>query len=174
MENNQHRIINLHDLLKYDAGKFIVAEMQLKKNLHEWINQAGSLQLKAALQKYHDFVDQHIQKLEGFIKDETFSSLSITDHVMNAFLTESNEKIKCCVDVEVKDACLLAGIQTICHFKISLYGSAAAFSKVLEMENAAGVFYEMEINEKYIDGLLSQLAEFEINKRAQAPIVIEY
>ena len=37
---------------------------------------------------------------------------------------------------------------------------------------AASVFHEMEINEKHIDDRLSQLAEFEINRKARTPIVI--
>jgi hypothetical protein len=40
------------------------------------------------------------------------------------------------------------------------------------MEKQAAVFYEAEINEKQIDDRLSQLAQFEINVKAKAPIVI--
>jgi ferritin-like metal-binding protein YciE len=80
--------------------------------------------------------------------------------------------MKYCADPEVKDACLLACIQAINHFKISEYGTAAAFAKELNMEKSATVFHEMEINEKHIDDRLSQLAEYEINRKARAPIVI--
>ena len=40
------------------------------------------------------------------------------------------------------------------------------------MENQAVIFHEAEINEKQIDDRLSQLAEFEINVKAKAPIVL--
>jgi len=91
---------------------------------------------------------------------------------MHAFIEEAEEKLNACTDAEVRDACLLACIQSINHFKISTYGTAAAFAKALDMENQAVIFHEAEINEKQIDDRLSQLAEFEINVKAKAPIVL--
>ena len=63
MTENNPGIHGLHTLLDYDARKFIIAEILLKKTLPEWINMAGSLKLKTVLQKYLDFVQQHIQKM---------------------------------------------------------------------------------------------------------------
>ena len=168
-ENNQ-TITTLHNLLDYDARKFTSAEIQLKKSLQEWINKAGSLKLKNVLQKYLDFVQQHVQKMDGFFVEEQISSLSLTNKIMQAFIEEADQKLAACTDAEVKDACLLANIQVINHFKISMYGTAAAFANALGMEKQAVVFHEAEINEKQIDDRLSQLAEFEINARAKAPI----
>jgi ferritin-like metal-binding protein YciE len=165
-ENNQ-TIATLHNLLDYDARKFTSAEVQLQFILPEWINQAGSLKLKAVLQKYLDFVQKHVQKMEGFYEEEKILSLSLTNRVMHAFIEETNEKLSNCADSEVKDACLAACIQTINHFKISAYGTAAAFANALAMEKQAAVFHEAEINEKQIDDRLSQLSEHEINIKAK-------
>ena len=66
MTENNLTITNLHDLLDYNARKFTNAEIQLKNNLTEWIAKAGALKLKDVLRKYLDFVQQHVQKLEGF------------------------------------------------------------------------------------------------------------
>ena len=172
MEDNFRAISTLQDLLNYEASKFTAAEIRLKQDLEKWINRASSLQLKTVLQKYFAFVQQHVPKLENFLEEENISSFSIADRVMKAFVEETNEKINCCRDAEVMDACLLASVQVINHFKISIYGTAAAFAKELNMEKASRVFHEMEINEKHIDDRLSQLAEFEINRKARTPIVI--
>jgi ferritin-like metal-binding protein YciE len=172
MAENKQTITTLHDLLDYDARKFTSAEIQLKKSLPEWINKAGSLTLKTVLQKYLDFVQQHVQKMELFFEEEKISSLSLTNKVMQAFIEETKEKLSDCTDAEVKDACLLACIQEINHFKISVYGTAAAFAKSLDMEKFAAIFHEAEANEKQIDDRLSQLAEHEINIKAKAPIVL--
>ena len=91
---------------------------------------------------------------------------------MQAFIKETTEKLAACADAEVKDACLLACIQSVNHFKISAYGTAAAFARALDMDKQAAVFYEAEINEKQIDDRLSQLAEYEINGRAKTAIVL--
>ncbi len=172
MEQVNAHIQTLHQLLDYQAAKFTAGEVLLKKNLAEWINQSGSLQFKIVLQKYLDLVQEHVQKMETFIEDEKINSLDIGDRVMKAFVEEANEQMNCCTDREVKDACLLACVQGINHFKISIYGTAAAYAKALDKEKAAITFHEMEVNEKQIDDRLSQLAEYEINSRARTPIVI--
>ncbi len=172
MANNNQTITTLHNLLDYDARKFTSAEIQLKKSLPDWIAKAGSLKLKTVLQKYLDFVMQHIQKMEGFFEEEKIDSLSLTNRVMHAFIEEADEKISNCSDPEVRDASMLSCIQNINHFKISTYGTAAAFAKALGMEKQAGIFHDAEVNEKQIDDRLSQLAEFEINNRAKSPIVL--
>jgi len=172
MTENIQTITTLHNLLDYDARKFTSAEVQLKNSLPGWISKAGSLKLKTVLQKYLDFVQQHVQKLEGFFEEEQISSLSLNNRVMHAFIEEAEEKLNDCTDAGVRDACLLACIQAINHFKISTYGTAAAFAKALDMEKQASVFHEAEINEKQIDDRLSQLAKFEINVKAKAPIVL--
>lgn len=91
---------------------------------------------------------------------------------MLAFIEETNEKLNSCADQKAQDACLLACIQGINHFKISLYGTAAAFAKQLEMEKFASLFHKAEVNEKQIDDRLSQLAEHEINIAAKTPVVL--
>lgn len=172
MENTTTKITTLHNLLDYDACKFTNAEVQLKNGLQEWVNTATSMQLKNVLHKYLDFVLVHIQKFDDFFEDEKIDSVSTNNRVMQAFIEETNEKLALCNPVEVKDACLLACVQAIIHFKISMYGSAAAFANSLGMEKAATIFHEALINEKHIDDRLSQLAEFEINSKARAPITI--
>jgi ferritin-like metal-binding protein YciE len=172
MAENNPTVTTLHNLLDYDARKFTSAEVQLKNILPQWIHQTGSLQLKTVLQKYLDFVQQHVKKMEYFFEEEKISSLSAINRVMQAFIEETGEKLLNCTDTQVKDACLLASIQAINHFKISMYGTAAAFANALEMEKAAAIFHEAEVNEKQIDDRLSQLAEHEINTRAKAPIVL--
>ena len=172
MADDIQTITTLHNLLDYDARKFISAEVQLKNILPEWISKAGSLQLKTVLQKYLELVKHHIQKMEAFFEEENIISLSLTNRVMQAFIEEANEKLGNCTDAQVKDACLLACIQAINHFKISTYGTAAAFANALGMEKPATVFHEAEINEKQIDDRLSQLAEHEINVKAKAPILL--
>lgn len=170
MSQNNPTITTLHHLLDYDASKFVSAEVQLKNSLPDWINKAGSLKLKTVLQKYLDFVQQHVQKLNNFFEEEKITSLSLTNRIMQAFIDETEEKLSNCTDAEVKDACLLASIQSINHFKISAYGTAAAFANAMGMQKQAGIFHEAEVSEKQIDDRLSQLAEYEINKNARAPI----
>ena len=144
MENNQP-ISTLRNLLDYDARNFIIAEIQLEKSLHDWIDKASSLQLKNVLQKYLGYVQQHIPEMNEFYENEKINSISISNRIMQAFIDETNEKLSGCQDSQVKDACLLACIQVINHYKISAFGTAAAFAYALEMEKEGGIFRQIEI-----------------------------
>ena len=66
MADNNQTVTTLRNLLDYDARKFTSAEIQLQNILPQWIQQAGSLQLKTVLQRYLDLVQQHIKKMEYF------------------------------------------------------------------------------------------------------------
>lgn len=172
MTQEQITISTLHNLLDYEAGKFASAEHQLSNALQVWINQAGSVKLKAVLQRYQHEVERHLLQINNFIEDEHLLSLRLTNQVMKAFIDDANEKLNFCADQEIKDACLLAGVQLINHFKIGAYGTAAAFANTLEMEHAAAFFHQAEVSEKQIDDRLSQLAQYEINSRAKTPITL--
>jgi ferritin-like metal-binding protein YciE len=91
---------------------------------------------------------------------------------MQAFIDETDEKLNFCSGENIKDASLLASIQRINHFKISAYGTAAAFANALGMEEAATTFHSAEIKEKQIDDRLSQLAEHEINREAKSTVLL--
>jgi ferritin-like metal-binding protein YciE len=110
--------------------------------------------------------------MESFFVEESFTYLSMVNRIMQAFIEETEEKLASCSDTEVKDACLLACIQDINHYKISTYGTAAAFATDLGLDDAAVIFRELEINEKHIDDRLSQLAEHEINIKAKATLAL--
>lgn len=167
MKDNTDAINNLHHLLDYDARKFLTAETVLKNTLPGWISKAGSMKLKTVLQKYLDYVQQHIQKMEGFYKEEDIVQTGIANLVMPAFVAEAEEKLQYCSDNAITDACLVESVQSVNHYKICAYGTAAAFANALGMENQAAFFKEATVNEKQIDDRLSQLAEHEINDTAK-------
>lgn len=172
MATDTPSITSLHDLLDYDASKFTSAEIELRNSLQHWINRASSPKLKSVLQRYHDYVQQHLHKMEIFFQEEKITAFSISNKIMMAFIAQTEEKLSYCADASIKDACLLACVQAINHFKISTYGTAAAFAKALDMEKFAQLFHEAEVNEKQIDDRLSQLAEHEINMEAKTHVVL--
>lgn len=172
MANNAQTITTLHNLLNYDAQKFTSAEVLLKNNLHNWINIAASPMLKAVLHQYLLFVEQHIQQLDDFLEAEYIGSLFAHNRVMQAFSEETEEKLQACSDPKVRDAALLACVQLVNHFKISMCGTAAAFANALDMKLYATLFHNAEVNERQIDEQLSVLAGHEINIGARNPVAL--
>ena len=169
MEVNNSSISDLGKLLDYDISQCISAENQLHVILPDWINKTTSQKLKAILEKYREFIQQHIQKMETLLDESSSAFRDTKNRIMDAYIKEAEQTMFTCQDMDVRDAALLASIQAINHFKISVYGTAAAFAKVLNMEKQAEVFYWIDINEKHIDDRLSQLAEHEINVKAKDP-----
>lgn len=175
MNNTEKQIWTLHDLLDLDVSKFSVVEVQIKNHLtNHWIQIAQSIKLKSILLRYVELISAHIEKLDYFIKQEKFISLSSKHQIIQAFIKESDKKLSICADGEVRDACMLACIQEINHYKISCYGTAAAFANALNNNKYAEIFHELEVNEKQIDDRLNQLAGFEINIRAKSPSILTH
>ncbi|MBC7565449.1 MAG: DUF892 family protein [Pedobacter sp.] len=163
-------INNLQDLLDLNTSQFSSAEIELKKKLLQWANTASSMQLKMIIKKYISFTSQHLQSMDTFLQNEKILSVSSANPIMLAFIKLIDEKLEVCKNPEVRDACVLAGIQLICHFKISSYGTAAAYAKLIGKEEFAKVFFESEVNERHIDDELTQLAIYEINTNAMTPL----
>lgn len=172
MNTSNPTIVTLNDLFDTEISGFVHAEIQLKKFLTVWTNSVHSLSLKTILQKYQSFIEEHIQQLNALADDEKIPSIPLTNKVMSAFLEDAEYKLLLCADHDVKDACLLASIQIINHYKISSYGTGAAFANALEKRIQAGLLHGAEENEKEIDRRLTYLAEHEINIRATAPILL--
>jgi ferritin-like metal-binding protein YciE len=165
-------ISTLHQLLDFNTQHFIVGEVHLQKALHSWIEKASAVKLKAVFQKYLEHIDHNIQSFEKFIDVEKMNLISNEHKVLNVLIEDADTKFNYCSDPEIKDACLLASVQVINHYKICAYGTAAAYANTLGLEEAGKLFKLAEINEKQIDDRLSQMAEFEINKKAASPIVL--
>jgi ferritin-like metal-binding protein YciE len=163
-------ISTLRNLLNYDILVLNNAELQLRNILPSWISRASSPKLKEVLHKYLDNVQDHTQRIATFMSSESIMDIGIVSRVMQAHIDEAEDILSYCTDAEVKDVFLLASVQQINHFKICRYGTVASFSKAIGMDRAAEIFHTAEVAEKQIDDRLSQLAEFEINNRAKAPI----
>lgn len=173
MKEQNQQIESLHGLLDYKAQRFACAEVYLKNALEEWLQVIQDSKLKAVLQKYREMVEEHVNMLEKFLAAEAVLSVSLTNRVMNIFIEDAREQLDACGDGTVRDTCLLSCVQSICHFKISMYGTAAAYAKNLGMEPEAGIFHHAMADEKQIDDRLSQLAEHVVNIKADLPASLE-
>lgn len=162
----------LRQLLDEDTSRMISAEMQLKNSIAGWVSKENPAQLRALLHDYLDIVEQHIRQLEFFCEEEKIGTFHLSNRIMKAYIAEADEKLSGCSCPEVRDACLLAIIQGINHFKISVYGTAAAFAGAVRLQKAGLLFHQAELDEKEMDERLSYLAEHELNRKAAAPEVL--
>jgi len=169
METNS-TILCLHKLFNTDIKKFLSAEAELKSALSLWATNSMAGSFRTLLLDYQDVIQGHIEKLNGLIVKEQITTVPILNKVMLALIYEANEATSVCKYQEVKDACLLGGVQNIIHWKIGSYGTAATFASTLELEGIASVFHQLVKNEKYFDERLTHLAKHNINNLAVEPL----
>lgn len=168
----QKKLSCLRHLLDEDMARLLAAETALRHRLTDWLRDNHYLSLNLILQNYLDMTEEHAEKLADFLELEKAPPALPSSPVMEAFLEEVDRKLDLCSCQELKEACLLGGIQAINHYKISAYGTAAAFAQAVESKHAAAVFHQAESDEKDIDQRLSHLARHEINLKAKAPILL--
>lgn len=161
-------ISSLRQLLDEDISRMASAEMQLKNSIAGWVSNDNAVPLRLLLHDYLDIVEKHIRQLEFFWEEEQTGSFHCPNRVMKAYIAEADDKLAGCTGPGIKDACLLAAVQRINHFKISVYGTAAAFAGALRLQQAGLLFHQAELDEKDMDERLSYLAEHELNKKAIA------
>ena len=167
MKDDILNISNLHNLVDYNGRKLFGAEKLLENVLPEWIIKAGSVSLKNVLHQYLDLIKHNIENLKIFINNEGVGKLSRANDIMQAFIVDIREQLSNCTDIEIIDACLLSCIQSINHYKIYMYGTAATYAKALDSQETAAIFHQAKLNEEEIDHSLTQLAKTEINIRAR-------
>jgi ferritin-like metal-binding protein YciE len=172
MPHKNPTITTLRQLLRSNCLMMSDTERQLKENIPLWIEKTDSEKLKSTLTKYLYFISLHLNRLDSIFIDDTSKAGPVSCRTIETMLTETNEHLGLCADKEVWNASLIANVQLFNHYKISAYGTLAAFATRLGDTDAVTFFREAEVNEKHIDDRLSQLAEFEINPKAQAPLVL--
>lgn len=158
---------NLKDLLYEETGGLIGIEMELQRHLKKWEMTEYSPSVQFLLRYYLDSVEGHIENLTTFSNIERIPSVQFSSNIIKVLAEEIDDDLDNCSCREVKEACLITGIQGINHYKISLYGTVACFANAMELKHVAGIFHEAVEDEKNIDKKFSHIAQHIININAK-------
>jgi len=124
--------------------------------------------LKQAFQKHFQETQRHVSRLEQAFVDLGRSATRETCDAMKGLISEGSEIISASGSPEVKDAALIAAGQRVEHYEIAGYGSARTFAEHLGHTNVSRLLQSTLEEEKNTDSLLTQLAEREINVKAES------
>lgn len=171
MDKAQGRVVSLNDLLALEAGRIMEGEKELIQALPVWIQKTSSSQLRGILTQYQNYIGHHADQMANFFINHPTVSTVGRNLVIKALIDDTNDKLRRCADAEIYDACLLAAVQEINHYKISIYGTVTAFCNELGQRDAAGIFLRAEKDEKRIDEQLTFQAQSDINELAKAPVI---
>ncbi|ANE49948.1 ferritin-like domain-containing protein [Flavisolibacter tropicus] len=165
-----HSIVSLNDLLALEASRIMQGEKELIQALPTWLHRITSSLLRNILFQYQSYIEHHAEEMTNYFIKQSETAIG-KNRVMRALIDDTNEKLRHCADAEIYDACLLAAVQEINHYKISIYGTVTAYFNELGQRDTASIFLRAEKDEKRIDEQLSIQAHSDINELAKAPVI---
>lgn len=171
MEKVSRSVVTLSDLLALETGRIMEGEKHLIEVLPGWIQRVSSEKLRHILDQYLEYIKHHEQQMVNYFIHHTATPVPGRNRVMAALVEEAAEKLRYCADPEIYDACLLACVQEINHYKISVYGTVTAYFNALNQHDSATIFHKAEKDEKRIDEQLSFQADLDINELARTPVI---
>ena len=160
---------DLNDLFLDTLKDIYFAEKKILSALPKMAKAARSPKLKAAFEKHLTETDGQIDRLEQVfaLLDETPRGKTC-DAIMG-IIDEGKEIMSEFKGMPAIDAGLLAAAQAVEHYEISRYGTLKTWAAELGLKDAVKLLDATLKEEKNTDATLTQLAEAEVNKHAEAP-----
>jgi ferritin-like metal-binding protein YciE len=129
---------------------------------------AQSEEVKAAFQKHESETEMHVQRL-----DEVFAELDETPRAKTCdaiigIIDEGQEVMKEYKGTPALDAGLLAAAQAVEHYEISRYGTLKTWAQELGLDESVTLFSLTLGEEKKTDQQLTELAQSNVNRHAEA------
>lgn len=160
---------DLNDLFLDTLKDIYFAEKKIMSALPKMAKAARSPKLKAAFEKHLTETDGQVDRLEQVfaLLDETPRGKTC-DAIMG-IIDEGKEIMSEFKGMPALDAGLLAAAQAVEHYEISRYGTLRTWAAELGLKDAVKLLDATLKEEKNTDATLTQLAEAEVNKHAEAP-----
>jgi ferritin-like metal-binding protein YciE len=159
---------NLQELFHETLKDIYFAEKKILSALPKMAKAAQSQDLKAALEKHETETEEHVDRLE-----KVFGEIDETPHgktcdAIMGIIEEGQEVMKEFKGVPALDAGILAAAQAVEHYEIARYGTLKTWAAELGLNEAAKLLETTLAEEKKTDETLTNLAESDVNKHAQA------
>jgi ferritin-like metal-binding protein YciE len=174
---------DLKALLAHEVQDLISVEDQIIEAMPAMIAKAQNGELKKALEQHLSVTEKQrtrldeVQKLvNGGASEENKGFLSglfgaITGGEkckgMEGIISEGEKIMRADMDVDVKDAAIIACAQKIEHYEICGYGTARAYAIELGLKEAESLLRQTLDEEYFADNLLTRLAYSGINEDAE-------
>ncbi|GGC25129.1 hypothetical protein GCM10011386_16350 [Parapedobacter defluvii] len=139
-------------------------ELHLRDVLDNMEERAGTDELKLAFRTHRAETNDHIARLEKIFYLEGMGAQPIFCVGMQGLFDEGWLVIDETEEGSAhRDAALIVAAQKVEHYEIAAYGSLSTLAKTLGFQEAADLLEQTLAEEKKTDGILTQLAESDIN-----------
>jgi ferritin-like metal-binding protein YciE len=157
---------NLQELYVDKLKDLYSAENQIIKALPKMINGASTTELEQALREHLKITEKQAQRLEKIGQDMGRSVKGKKCAGMEGLLEEGSELLKEKPEPDVLNAGIIAAAQSVEHYEIAGYGTAATWAKLLGYDKALALLLQSLDEEKEADKKLTALAKRFVNVTA--------
>jgi ferritin-like metal-binding protein YciE len=164
MASEKNLLELFHDTLK----DIYFAEKKILGALPKMAKAAQSKDLKAAFEKHETETEEQVTRLEKVFGEIDQTPRGKTCDAILGIIEEGQEVMKEFKGAPALDAGLLAAAQAVEHYEIARYGTLKTWAAELGLDQAVKLLEATLAEEKKTDETLTQLAEREVNKHAQA------
>lgn len=156
----------LDDLFLDTLKDIYFAEKQIVKALPKMAKAAQSPQLKAGFEKHLTETEGQIERLEQIFEIIGAPARGKTCEAILGILDEGKEIMTDFKGTVALDAGLVSAAQAVEHYEIARYGTLKAWAKQLGRADVVKLLEATELEEVAADKALSQVAVFEVNRKA--------
>lgn len=146
------------------------AEHEIAKALPKMIDKANAPMLKQGLEQHLRETEGQIAKLEQVFRQHGVEPDKMTCPAIDGILKAGSSTMRNTDDPAVLDAEIASAAQMVEHYEIAQYGTMIAWAKALGREDCASILADILAEEKATDMKLTQLAEGNLNDRAERRI----
>ncbi len=158
---------SMQDLAIYKVQAIYDAEQQALQAYPQIVDAVTSPELKQGLQQHMEQTQQQVQRLEQVFQQMGQTPSSQPCASMQGLIAEAQQLIQQGGAPEVLDAAIIGAAQAIEHHEIAAYGTARTIAQQLGLTEAAQLLEQTLDEEKQTDAKLTQLAEQNVNQKAQ-------
>jgi len=156
----------LDDLFLDTLKDIYYAEKQIVKALPKMAKAATSSELKAGFEKHLQETQGHVERLEQVFDIIGAPARGKTCEAILGIIEEAKEIMDEFKGSPALDAGLVSSAQAVEHYEITRYGTLKTWAKQLGRADVVKLLEATEQEEINADKTLSQVAVFEVNRKA--------
>jgi ferritin-like metal-binding protein YciE len=163
------KLKSLDDLLLDQLQDLYGAEGQLIKALPKMAKAASAQPLQEAFREHLDETKRQRERLEQVFRSLDQKPKAKKCKGMQGLIEEGQELMEEDAEPAVLDAGLIAAAQRVEHYEMAAYGTVRTLAQTLGHQEAADLLQQTLDEEGETDHLLTDLAESQVNPRAEKP-----
>jgi ferritin-like metal-binding protein YciE len=161
-------IKNLQQLFLEQLRDLYDGEQQITQALPKLISQAGSPELKSALEVHLDITRQQITRLDQIFRGLDEKPSGETCKGMKGVIKEGDDLVSKAEDPGVRDASIITSAQRVEHYEMAGYGTVKTCARQFGKPGYARILDQILDEENEADQKLTQIAESVNNIEAKA------